>query len=309
MTNIIYDLIIIGGGPGGITAGIYAARQKLNILLITKDFGGQIARKSVDIENYTGFEKISGPELTQKFEKQLKTQKIEIVTGEVGKIEKGDTNFSVLTNSGKYEAKSVIIASGSDPRPLEVPGEKEFTGKGVSYCPLCDGPIFKDKIVAVIGGGNAGFEAAFFLANYVKKIYILEYGPQVKADAENQELVKNTEKAIVIVNATVEKIEGDNFVKSLTYRDLVSKELKKIEVDGIFVEIGNQPATSFAKNLVEFNEKDEIKVEFETYQTKTPGLFAVGDCNVGKYKQIITAAGEGAKAALAAYEYIKKNQN
>ena len=309
MTNIIYDLIIIGGGPGGITAGIYAARQKLNILLITKDFGGQIARKSVDIENYTGFEKISGPELTQKFEKQLKTQKIEIVTGEVGKIEKGDTNFSVLTNSGKYEAKSVIIASGSDPRPLEVPGEKEFTGKGVSYCPLCDGPIFKDKIVAVIGGGNAGFEAAFFLVNYVKKIYILEYGPQVKADAENQELVKNTEKAIVIVNATVEKIEGDGFVKSLTYRDLVSKELKKIEVDGIFVEIGNQPATSFAKNLVEFNEKDEIKVEFETYQTKTPGLFAVGDCNVGKYKQIITAAGEGAKAALAAYEYIKKNQN
>jgi len=309
MTNIIYDLIIIGGGPGGITAGIYAARQKLNILLITKDFGGQIARKSVDIENYTGFEKISGPELTQKFEKQLKTQKIEIVTGEVGKIEKRDGNFSVSTNSGKYEAKSVIIASGSDPRPLEVPGEKEFTGKGVSYCPLCDGPIFKDKIVAVIGGGNAGFEAAFFLANYVKKIYILEYGPQVKADAENQELVKNTEKAIVIVNATVEKIEGDGFVKSLTYRDLVSKELKKIEVDGIFVEIGNQPATSFAKNLVEFNEKDEIKVEFETYQTKTPGLFAVGDCNVGKYKQIITAAGEGAKAALAAYEYIKKNQN
>ena len=309
MTNIIYDLIIIGGGPGGITAGIYAARQKLNILLITKDFGGQIARKSVDIENYTGFEKISGPELTQKFEKQLKTQKIEIVTGEVGKIEKRGGNFSVSTNSGKYEAKSVIIASGSDPRPLEVPGEKEFTGKGVSYCPLCDGPIFKDKIVAVIGGGNAGFEAAFFLANYVKKIYILEYGPQVKADAENQELVKNTEKAIVIVNATVEKIEGDGFVKSLTYRDLVSKELKKIEVDGIFVEIGNQPATSFAKNLVEFNEKDEIKVEFETYQTKTPGLFAVGDCNVGKYKQIITAAGEGAKAALAAYEYIKKNQN
>jgi len=303
---MIYDLIIIGGGPGGITAGIYAARQRLNTLLIAKEFGGQITKKSVDIENYPGFEKISGAELIQKFEKHLRGQEIEIIGGEVRKLEKNNTVFSVLTTNGKYEAKSVIIASGADPRPLEVPGEKEFIGKGVSYCPLCDGPVFKDKVVAVAGGGNAGFEVAFFLANYVKKIYILEYGPKIKAYAANQELINATKKAEIITNAAIEKIEGDKFVKSLTYRDLISKELKKLELEGVFVEIGNQPATSFAKDLAEFNERDEIKVEFETYQTKTPGLFAVGDCNVGKYKQIITAAGEGAKAALAAYEYVQK---
>lgn len=304
-----YDLIIIGAGPAGVSAAVYAARQKLNMLIITKDVGGQVAEKAVDIENYPGFDKISGSELTKLFKEQLKKNEVEVVLDEVLKIEKPSI-FEVSTASGKkYEAKTVIIGTGADPRPLEVPGEKEFIGKGVSYCSLCDGPIFRDKTVTVIGGGNSGFESALFLSNYVKKIYILEYSDTPKADRENQSLIEKTGKAEVITSAKVLKIEGGPLVKSLTYQDRKTSEERKLDVEGIFIEVGRSPATAFAKGLVDFSERDEIMIETETMQTKTPGLFAVGDCNLGKYKQIITAAGEGAKAALAAYEFIQKNKN
>jgi len=303
----MYDLIIIGGGPAGITAGIYAARQRLSTLLITKNFGGQVARKAVAIENYPGFKEISGQELINRFEKHLRKQKIDIERDEVVKLKKINKNLLIWTESkNKFEAKAVIIASGADPRPLEVPGEKEFIGKGVSYCAICDGIFFTDKTVAVIGGGNSGFEAAIFLSKIAKKIYILEYNPEVGADQINQEIVRKTGKAEIITNAAFKKIEGKKFVNSIIYQNRKSKKINTLEVEGVFVEIGSQPATSFVKDLVEFNEKDEIKVGFETYQTKTPGLFAIGDVNVGKYKQIITACGEGAKAALSAYDYIKK---
>ena len=304
-----YDLIIIGAGPAGVSAAIYAARQKLNILLISKDMGGQIAKKAVDIENYLGFDKISGPDLIKIFEEQLKTNKVEMVFDEVLKIEKSDNNFTVHSALGdKYEAKTVIITTGGDPRPLEAEGEKEIIGKGVSYCALCDGPIFRGKTVAVVGGGNSGFETAGFLSNYVKKIYVLEFADVAKADQENQKTVLGTGKAEIITNAKVLKIEGNQFVNSLTYLDRKTNEEKKLEIEGVFVEIGYSPATAFVKDLVDFSERDEIVTDLETYATKTPGLFAAGDCNKGKYKQIITAAGEGAKAALAAYEYIQKNK-
>lgn len=306
---MMYDLIIIGAGPAGVSAAVYASRQKLNMLIISKDVGGQVSKKAVDIENYPGFDKISGPELTKLFSEQLEKNQAEVALDEVLKIEKEGDKFVVSTATGKkHEAKAVIIATGADPRPLEVPGEKEFIGKGVSYCSLCDGPVFRDKTVAVVGGGNSGFESALFLSNYVKKIYILEFSEKPKADQENQELVKKSGKAEIITSAKVLKIEGDNFVKSLTYQDLKSNSEKTLEVNGVFVEIGYSPATAFAKDLVDFSERDEILAERETYQTKTPGLFAVGDCNQGKYKQIVTAAGEGAKAALAAYEFIQKTK-
>ncbi len=302
----IYDLIIVGAGPAGITSAIYARRQNLKTLVITKDFGGQIGRKAVDIENYPGFKKIKGPELINRFKEHLKASNAEIKIGQVDKITKENNIFCVSTLEEKFFSKAVILASGADPRPLEVPGEKEFIGKGVSYCAICDGPIFRNKTVAVIGGGNAGFESAIFLSNYAKKIYILEYSSQVSADEVNQETVQKTGKAEIITNAKVKEIKGDNLVNALVYEDLKTKEEKILKVDGVFVEIGSQPATSYAKGLVDFNERDEIKVEFETCETKTPGLFAVGDLNVGRFKQIITACGEGAKAALAAYNYIKK---
>lgn len=307
---MLYDLIIIGGGPAGITAGIYAARQKLNTLLIVKSFGGQIARKTVAIENYPGFEKISGIELIKRLEKHLRKQKIDIERDEVIKLKKIGKNFFVQTKSRyRFQSKAVIIASGADPRPLEVPGEKKFIGRGLSYCTTCDAPLFENKTVVVIGGGNAGFEAAIALSNWAKKIYILEYAPKVGADEINQERVKKTEKVDIITNAALKKIQGQEFVDSIVCQNRKTQKLNTLNVEGVFVEIGSQPATSFLKDLIEFNERDEIKVDFETYQTKTPGLFAAGDVNVGRYKQIVTACGEGAKAALAAFEYLQKFQN
>lgn len=288
------------------TAAIYAGRQKMKTLLITKDFGGQMVKKATEIENYPGFIKISNFDLIKKMEDQVRVQPdVEIVKGEVVKIEGESGKFITSMQDGeKYESTTAIIATGADPRPLEVPGEKEFVNKGVSYCALCDGPIFRNKDVAVIGGGNSGFETAIFLSNYVKKIYLLEFRSEVNADPNNQLILKNTKKAEIITNAKVKEVKGDKFVKSLVYEDAKKKQ-KELDVQGVFVEIGYQPATAFVKGLVDFSERDEIKTDPETYQTKTPGLYAAGDCNIGKFKQVITAAGEGAKAALAAYGYIE----
>lgn len=306
----MYDLIIVGGGPAGITAGIYAGRQRLKTLLITKEFGGQIAKKAVAIENYPGFKEITGPKLMQKFEEHLRSQEIEIKTGEVIKVEKPGEIFQLTTfESEKFEALSVIVATGADPRPLEVPGEKEFIGKGVGYCVTCDGPLFKNKKVAVVGGGNAGFEAAIFMTEYAEKVWILEFGPEVGADQANQDIAKKSEKIEIITSVAVKEIKGDNFVKSLIFEDQKTKEKKELQLDGIFIEIGHQPATSFVKGLVDFGKMDEIKVAQETFQTRTPGLYAAGDTNEGVYKQIVTACGEGCKAALNASAYVFRSKN
>lgn len=305
---MIYDLIIIGGGPAGITAGIYAGRQRMKTLLITKEFGGQMAKKATEVCNYPGFERITGVELIEKFVEQLKKQEsVEIQFLEAEKITKDEDVFTVTTTENeKIQSKTVIIATGADPRPLEAVNEKEFIGKGVSYCVTCDGPIFKNKTVAIVGGGNAGLEAALFMTRYASKIYVLEFGPQVKADAENQKEVKASGKVEIITNAAVKEIKGGKMVESLIYEDDASKEKKTLEVQGVFIEIGSQPATALAKGLVDFTKRDEIQVEPETFTTRTPGLFAAGDDNSGPYKQIITAAGEGCKAALAAYDYLRK---
>jgi len=304
---MLYDLIIIGGGPAGITAGIYATRQRLNTLLITKSFGGQIARKAVGIENYPGFEEVSGLDLIGKFEKQLRKHKIDIERDGVRKVKKDGKKFLIQTTSkNTFEGKTVIIASGADPRPLEIPGEKKFIGRGVSYCTTCDGPLFANKTVVVVGGGNSAFEAAVFLTNWVKKIYILEHALKVRADEESQEKARKTGKIEVITSTTLKKVQGKNFVDSVLYENNKTKKITSLKVDGIFVEIGSQPATSFVKGLVDFNEKDEIVIDLKTMQTKTPGLFAAGDVSSVFFKQIVIAAGEGAKAALAVSNYLFK---
>ena len=290
------------------TAGIYAARQRLKTLLITKDFGGQIALKAVNIENWPGIKEISGLDLNRQFEEHLKKYEVGIEMDEVRRVEKTDDKFLVHTvNKNTFEAKTVILASGADPRPLEIPGEKEFLGKGVSYCTVCDAAMFSNKTVAVVGGGNAGFEAAIALAQWTKKVYILEYGEKMSADSENQERGKKTGKIEVITNAKTKEIKGDKFVHSLIYLDRQADKETNLAVEGVFIEIGRQPATSFVKGLVEFNEKDEIKVNPFSGETSTPGLFAAGDADNVPYKQIVVAAGEGCKAALSAYGYLQKS--
>ncbi len=304
---MIYDLIIVGGGPAGMAAGIYAARQKLNTLLITKDFGGQMARKAVAIENYPGFGEISGFELINKFAAHLKKFPVEILQDAVVRIKKTGQTFSIFTKNKKtIQAKAVIIASGADPRPLELPGEKKFIGKGVSYCTACDAPLFAGKKVAVVGGGNSGFEAAIALSKWSKKIYVLERGSKVRADQRNQEIAKKTGKIEIITDVVLKEVKGKNFVNSIVYQDKKRKNNITLSVEGIFVEIGSQPATSFVKGLVGFNKRDEIKISLETCQTKTPGLFAAGDVTIIPYKQIVIAAGQGTIAALSVSNYLSK---
>ena len=307
----VFDLVIIGGGPAGMTAGIYARRLGLKTLLVTKDFGGQMARKVVAIENYPGFDSISGSELIERMKNQLLKNQTSVVLDEVVHLSKKGEFFLTTTKQNQnFLSKTVIVATGANPKPLLVEGERQFLGKGVSYCAICDAPLFREKQVVVVGGGNSGFESAIYLAKYAKKVYILEFGETVRADFQNQQKAKETGKVEVIITAKIKKIEGKDFVEGIVFENWKEKKEYYLPVAGVFIEIGLQPATSFlSQDLVEFNEKGEIVVEKETYQTKTPGLFAAGDCNVGKYKQIVIACGEGAKAALAAYEFLQKRSN
>ena len=304
---MIYDVIIIGGGPAGITAGIYSARKKLKTLLITKDFSGQIARKTLLVENYPGIEKISGKELIQKFQRHLEKQEVEIEIDEVLKVSKSEEKFTVFTKKGNnFLAKAVIIASGADPKFLKIPGEKEFLGKGVSYCATCDSPIFKNKTVAVIGGGNAGFEEAIALSKWADKVYLLIKEEVIIADEIIQQAVKAIAKIQVITSVIPKEIKGGKFVNSIIYQEVKSKKIVELKIDGVFVSVGVKPATFFVKDLVSFSKLGEIIVNFQTGETKIPGLFAAGDVDNFSYRQIVIAAGEGAKAALSAYKYLQR---
>lgn len=301
----MYDLIIIGGGPAGITAGIYASRKKLDTLLITKDFIGQTGR-AFWIENYPGFKKILGIKLMEKMRKHLEKFSIDINEGEeVIEISKERNIFKIKTTQrDRYFTKAVILATGRDPRPLEVPGEKELIGRGVSYCPTCDGAFFKNKEIAIIGAGNSGFDAAIELTRYNNKIFILEFLPKIIADQITQERARKTGSIKVILNAKIKRVSGEEKVEGLIYEDLVSKKEKELKVQGVFIMIGQIPATGYIKKLVDFNEKDEIIVNPLNYQTKTPGLFAAGDVTNIAGGQIIIAAAQGAKAALSVYNYL-----
>ncbi|MGI6334921.1 MAG: NAD(P)/FAD-dependent oxidoreductase [Minisyncoccales bacterium] len=294
----MYDLVIVGAGPAGMTSAIYSARQKLKTLIISKDFGGQMAQKAVEIENYPGFEKITGFDLISKMENQVKN--VDVVREKVIEVKKENDIFFLKTEGDKvFQSKVVIIATGAEPRRLNVLGEVNYLGRGVSYCSTCDGPLFKNKEVAIIGGGDAGFETAIFMKNYASKIYILEQEESVKASIDNQKKASGIE---VITSARLKEIKGDNFVNQIVF-ELSGKE-KTLDVKGVFIQAGYVPETSFLGDLVELNEKKEIIVNFETFETKTRGLFAVGDVNCGKVKQIVVACGQGATAVIHGYKYI-----
>ncbi|MFA5178260.1 MAG: FAD-dependent oxidoreductase [Candidatus Paceibacterota bacterium] len=305
---MIYDVAILGAGPAGLTAGIYTARQGMSVILITKNLGGQMTQKAVAIENYPGFENISGLDLIQKMESQVQFLKIPIKNEEFVSLEKNNDIFKIiLKNEEIIESRSIILASGSQPRNLNVPGEKEFIGRGVSYCTTCDGPLFQNKDIAIIGGGNAGFEAGIFMSTYANNIYILEYNHQFGADKENQKKASALEKIKLITSAELKEIKGDNFVREIVYFDKKENQEKVLPVSGVFVQAGWQPASSFVNNWVELNERKEIIINHKTMTTKTPGIFAAGDVTDGFVKQIVCAAGDGAKAAISAYKYLQSN--
>jgi NADH-dependent peroxiredoxin subunit F len=304
---MIYDLIILGGGPAGITAGIYSLRKNLNTIIISKDFMGQTG-KAVFVENWPGIQKTSGPELMISFKDHLDSLKPKLIDDELAiKVKKEDDNFIVKTDKRNiFKSRSIIIASGRNPRKLKVSGEEKFIGKGISYCPICDAPMFSGKTVAVIGGGNSGFETAIeMIERKSPKVYLLETGPKVIADECLQKDAKKTGKIEVIINAKVKEIKGDKFVQSIIYTDIVSQKEIEVKLEGVFIEIGSVPVANFAKGLVDLNGNLEIKTDHSNCTTKTEGLFAAGDVTDISYKQIIIASGEGAKAALSAYNYIK----
>lgn len=298
----MYDLIIIGGGPAGIVAGIYGARKKLKTLILTKDFIGQ-AGLTGTIENWPGEKNITGPELMNKFESHLKNYDVEIKDEEVISLEK-DKDFSVKTKEEEFNSKAVIIATGRKPRALNIPGENEFVGKGIVYCTTCDAPLFKDKKVIVVGGGNAGLESAIELTDHTNEVFLFEAASQLSGDEFLQEKAK--EKGVkIFTNRKIKEIKGSNFVEEVLFED--SGEEEKMQVEGVFIQIGSIPINEFiADNLVDFNQSGEVVVDYQTCETKTGGLFAAGDVTNVRDKQIVVATGEGTKASLSAYNYLRK---
>ena len=301
----MYDVIIIGAGPSGMTSAVYSARKKLHSLLISKDIGGQ-TNWTNRIENYMGYQFIEGPELIEKFETQVKQFPIDLKIGdEVISISLLDRGFEILTESGQtYQGKTAIIASGKRPRSLNVPGEEKFRGKGVSYCSICDGPLFEGMNVAVVGGGNSALEAALDLTKIAEQVYLISLTPLTGDQVLIDKIGKARNLSALIEHETL-SISGDHFVSGMSIKNLKNHEIKEIEVKGIFVEIGLIPNSDLTKGIVPFNRLGEIEVSCNC-ETDVAGLFAAGDVTSTPEKQIIIAAGEGAKAALRAYHYLQR---
>ncbi len=298
-----YDLIILGAGPAGITAGVYAARKQIDTLIITQDIGGQ-ATWSSGIENYVGYTYISGVELVQKFEEHLRQFDIKLDYSKVTALSRPDDLFHVHTEDGRrFVARAVIIGTGKSPRLLNAPGEKEFTGKGVAYCSTCDAPLFAGMDVAVVGGGNSGLDAAVQLMKICPKVYLIEVQDELRADEVMREQARAAENVEVLTGTAVKEIRGDAFVHSIVVENVRSGETRAIDVKGVFVEIGLVPNTGFARDVVRLNERGEIPVDCGA-RTGVAGLYAAGDATDVPQKQIICAAGDGAKAALGAYSYL-----
>lgn len=301
----MYDLIVIGAGPAGITASIYAARKQMNFLVITKDIGGQTIW-SGDIENYTGYQFITGPELAAKFEEHMRKFNIKVKQNEeVQKIKKNDKMISIETNKGNYQTKTIIIASGKRSRELGVPGEKEFKNKGLTYCATCDAPLFADKVVAVIGGGNSALDATLQLIRIAKRIYLIDIAPKLIADPIMQEKIKETNIVTIMNNTEVTVILGEKLVTGIKIKKQDQEE--QLAVQGVFVEIGLIPNSEFIKDVAK-NQLGEIKVKTSN-ETNLPGVFAAGDVTDVPEKQIIVAAGEGAKATLSAFKYLAQSRS
>lgn len=307
----MYDLVIIGGGPAGVAAGVYASRKKLKTALVAESFGGQSV-VSTGVENWIGEIKISGLDLAKKLEKHLEAyagETVEIKKGlRVSKVTKdpSDNNFIIsLNNEDTFKSKSVLVSTGSSRRKLEAPGADRLEHKGLTYCASCDGPLFTDQDVAVIGGGNSALEGVSQLLAYAKSVTLIHRREEFRADPITLEAVKKDPKLNIITNAVVTEVLGDQFVSGLKYKDQISGEEKELTVSGIFVEIGAVPATSFVKDLVDTTENGTIKIDPWNQRTSVDGIWAAGDCTDVLYHQNNIAAGDAVRALEDIYLWVK----
>lgn len=313
----MYELIIVGGGPAGVAAAVYAARKRIKTLLITESFGGQ-STDSADIQNWIGIVSMSGVELAERLEKHLQAYADDVLElksrvratkiTQLKKVgEQGGPLFEVETDDGgKYQSRIIIFALGSRRRKLQVKGADKFEHKGIVYCASCDAPLFRDRDVAVVGGGNAGVEAAEQLTAYAKTIHIFELGPEFRADKLTQDRVFKDAKVTAHTNAETFEIKGDNMVAALVWKDKESGQTQEIPVQGVFVEIGSIPNTEPLKGLVEMNKYGEIVIDHKTSRTSLEGIWASGDATDQPYKQNNISMGDAVKALEDAYLYLQK---
>jgi alkyl hydroperoxide reductase subunit F len=303
----IFDLAIIGGGPGGVAAGVYSARKKIKAILITECFRGQSAVSS-DIQNWIGDISVSGEELHNRLEKHLKHYSKDILIKEketVINITKSNGVFNIKTDKSEYGAKTILFTTGNIRKKIQVKGAEEFEGKGITYCASCDGPMYGDMDVAVIGGGNSAFESAAQLSAYAKTVTIIQRS-DFKAEPMMMEKVLANPKVKGVTNVEMLEIKGDKFVTGIIYKDKKTGEIIELPVSGIFVEIGSNPSVDFIEHgLVELNEREEIIIDPKNQKTNTPGIWAAGDCTNGLYRQNNIAVGDAVKAVEDIYRYLK----
>jgi thioredoxin-disulfide reductase len=304
--NNIYDSIIIGASAAGISSAIYLKRRGINFLILAKDIGGEMALSGT-VDNYPGIPKTTGLELTKKFKEHLESYGIEVINEEVIKLDKNNDLFVISTNKNNtYYSKTVIIATGSKPKKLNIPGEEEFYHKGVSYCSVCDMPLFKDKVVAIIGGGNSALEAGLMAADICKYAYIINKNPSFKGDKVLIEQLERKENIKIIYNALTQEIYGDKFVKGIKYLDTISNTIQNINVDGVFIHIGMKPNSEFIPDSWNVkNTYGEIIIN-KLCETNVTGLFAGGDVTDIPFKQIGIAVGHGIICALSTVNYLNK---
>jgi alkyl hydroperoxide reductase subunit F len=302
--GITYDLLIVGGGPAAMSAAVYAARKMMNLAIITKDFGGQV-RETSEVENWLGFQSINAKDLADSFEEHVKSFDIPVRLGTAAtEVKKEADAFKVWTADGKvFSSRTLILSTGKRHRPLNVPGEKDLVGRGVAYCATCDAPFFKGKKVVVAGGGNSAFTTAMDLLKVEAEVTLVNFIKGWQSDEALQERVKQTGKVSLLDYRQVIRIEGKDRVTAVVVKNRESEREQKLDASGVFVEIGLSPNNESIRNLVELNEQGEVIVDCFC-RTSVEGLFGAGDVTTVPHKQIIISAGEGAKAALSAYNYL-----
>lgn len=303
----MFDTIIIGSGPAGVAAAIYAIRREMKILVIGKEMGGQLAWAG-EIENYPGIESIPSYELIEKFRAHLKSAGIENITAEVKRIDKlDDGNFKVHTNKEEYLTKTIIIGMGLTPRRLAIKGEEKLNGRGVSYCANCDGPLFKNKNIAVVGGGNAAVDAAEVLSKIGSKVYLIHRSEAFKAFDVLINEVKERENIELLLNTEIKEIVGENKVEKVKLFNIKTDTETELDIDGVFIEVGRIAHTDLVGDLIERDQWNQIIVD-EKCRTNVDGIFAAGDVTQVEFKQITVAMGQGTIAALTAYQYLQQKE-